>query len=357
MATITVRDAYLRTLDFQRRGLTAEAELGFRNLVAARPAFAAPRVRLVGLLWESGRREEALAHQRELVRLQPEPEHEFGLASQLLALGQFKEGWPLYETRAMLSAGSTRPGIAVPEWRGEQVSSLVVWDEQGAGDTIQFSRFLPRLAERVGSVTFVCRPPLAPLMGGLGANVIPATPSMVLPPFDSWVMLGSLPHHLGIALEDLATLPAYLAAPSGRTPPDGVAARIGLVGRGNPRHDNDLHRSLTDEAWRRLTALPGSVSLHPGEVFNFRDFADTAAVIAELDLVISVDTSVAHLAGAMGKPVWVLLPQHRLDWRWMAGQGASPWYPSARLYRQERPMDWSGVLDQVEADLAGSGLI
>lgn len=356
MATISVRDAYVRTLDFERRRMTAEAELGFRKLVAARPAFAAPRRRLIEMLWESGRWDEALAHQRELVGLHPEPEYEFGLASQLLAMGEFKEGWAYYESRAMLEPGATRPRIALPEWRGQPVSSLSVWDEQGAGDTLQFCRFLPLLAERCADITFICRPALARLMDGFGVKVVPASPTMMLPATDAWVMLDSLPFHLGIGKDQLSRPAPYIRALPRGAEAFEVSARIGLVGRGNPRHDNDAHRSLSDEAWRRLAALPGTVSLHPDDVFAFADFADTASVISQLDLVISVDTSVAHLAGAMGKPVWVLLPRHRLDWRWMEGEGESLWHPTARCYRQARAGDWSDVLDRVEHDLGRLGL-
>jgi ADP-heptose:LPS heptosyltransferase len=121
--------------------------------------------------------------------------------------------------------------------------------------------------------------------------------------------------------------------------------------RGNPGHANDAHRSLPDDFGRELLALPGAVDLDPSST-GARDFQDTAEIVAGLDLVISVDTSVAHLAGAMGKPVWILLPAVSVDWRWMSARADTPWYPSARLFRATEAGGWRAVMDEVGAAMA-----
>jgi hypothetical protein len=170
-------------------------------------------------------------------------------------------------------------------------------------------------------------------------------------------MMLSLPHRLGVTLEDLPGGAAYLAAPHDRLmswrPRIGPGARIGVATRGNPRHPNDAHRSLTPEAAAFVLSLPGAVNLARDEgPLPLRDFADTAAVIEALDLVITVDTAVAHLAGAMGKPCWTLLPYIGVDWRWMHDERTdSPWYPSMRLFRQPAAGDWASVLRMVAQEL------
>ncbi|MBS0331803.1 MAG: hypothetical protein JSS35_03470, partial [Proteobacteria bacterium] len=152
----------------------------------------------------------------------------------------------------------------------------------------------------------------------------------------------------GLSLEQIPKAP-YLRPPAG-APAEGGG--VGVLTRGRPEHPNDANRSLGPEAAARLLALPGARSLHPDDT-GAADFADTAALIAPLDLVISVDTAVAHLAAAMGKPTWILLPAFMNDWRWMEARSDSPWYPTARLFRQPA-MDsgWSPVLDDVEAAFA-----
>jgi ADP-heptose:LPS heptosyltransferase len=130
---------------------------------------------------------------------------------------------------------------------------------------------------------------------------------------------------------------------------------VGLVTRGSPTHRNDAHRSLPDALAAELRAAPGAVSLHP-EDSGARDLQETAEIIAGLDLVVTVDTAVAHLAGSLGKPTWVLLPAHGCDWRWLRDRLDSPWYPSVRLYRQAAPGGWSEVVAAVRRDLANSPL-
>jgi hypothetical protein len=159
---------------------------------------------------------------------------------------------------------------------------------------------------------------------------------------DFWTTMGALPGLARLTPAAGAT-PPYLRSGPSTTPAGGG---IGVMTRGNPDHLNDRHRSLPEPVGARLRDLPGAVSLHPDDT-GLSDMAETARLIAGLDLVISVDTSVAHLAGALGKPVWVLLARVGLDWRWGIERSDSDWYPSARLFRQARIGDWTSVIDEV----------
>ena len=162
-------------------------------------------------------------------------------------------------------------------------------------------------------------------------------------------MSGSLAARLGMTLETVPAGP-YIAAPHA-WPLLGEGLNVGLMTRGNPTHENDANRSLPEDAARRLRDLPvRTFDLDPAAT-GARDFADTAALLERLDLVISVDTAVAHLAGAMGRPGWVLLPAVETDWRWLRGRRDSPWYPSLTLYRQGPGEGWGPVIDRVVADL------
>lgn len=347
-----------------RRGLLAHlandveaAEAAYRRALTNAALAPAARHHLIRLLEAESRWEEALEERRKGCDMRPgDMEGRQGLGMALLALGRYAEGWPLYEARKALP-GVARfvPQVDYPEWDGRPVRSLTVWDEQGAGDTIQFSRFLPQLKASGAEVAFVCRPDLAPLMACLGADIIPADGKSKVPTAEAWIMLGSLPGLLGVTPQSLSAAP-YLSAP--RTVAEAWARRIdggvhlGVMTAGNPRHPNDAHRSLPAEAGAFLLSLPGAVALSPELTpFRYADFADTAAVIERMSLVITVDTSIAHLAGALGRPCWVLLPHLGVDWRWMHDRSDSDWYASVRLYRQPAVGDWESVMRSVAADL------
>jgi tetratricopeptide (TPR) repeat protein len=319
----------------------------FRGAVDLAPEAAGPHHHLAGSLEALGRLGEAEVEYRVALTLAPgSGSTARALAMLLLSQGRYAEGFALFERRHEL-AEMAKPPLPFPEWRGEPVAGrkVLIWPEQGLGDQIQFARFAPILSGMGADVTLVCWPPLARLFAlSLGVRVVAAAGAVEFPDPDYWVMAMSLAGRLGLTPQ---TLPgdAYLSAPP-LPEPLRNGARIGVLTRGNPNNANDANRSLGADQAARLGALPGAIDLDPAET-GARDFADTAAIIENLDLVISVDTAVAHLAGAMGKPCWTLLPRPNTDWRWLRDRRDSPWYPSMRLFRQAAPGNWAGVIDEV----------
>ena len=353
----------------------AEALAGYDQAIALEPAYPEAHHHRAVLMMDLQRPAEAIAgFDRALTLRRPYPEAEAARAMALLLAGDFERGWPAYERRLLFPPAAVQ-GRA-PWLGGEPIAgkTVLVWAEQGLGDTIQFCRYAPLLAAQGARVVLQVQPPLLPLLRGLeGVEVIgtDAPP----PPFDVHVPLMSLPLALGSRLDSVplpATLapdPAKVAAWSGRLGP-AQRKRIGLVWSGAPGHRNDRHRSLPLE--RLLAALPpgldyvslqkevraadqATLDAHP-EVRHFgaelHDFADTAALVSLMDVVITVDTSLAHLAGALGKDTRLLLARIGQDWRWMTGRDDSPWYPSMRLYRQGADSDWDGPLTAVAGDIA-----
>ncbi len=298
-------------------------------------------------------------------------------SSAYLLDGDFARGFADYEERRrdpMFAADFA--GASGPEWDGAPLAGrrLLVLAEQGLGDTIQFARFLPALADRGGRVILACAPTLIPLLRGLPGIADIVSRDAPPPLHDCFVFQMSLPRLLGTTVTTIPMPDGYLTADPARAllPPDRstVQRRIGLAWAGNPEHHNDARRSIPTRALAPLVALEGIewVNLQrgargpeltimhrlPAPSARITDFADTAALVDTLDLVIAVDTSVAHLAGAMGTPVWVLLP-HAPDWRWMLHREDTPWYSSARLFRQRRAGDWDEVIARVAAALDQGG--
>ncbi len=324
-----------------------------------------------------GRYEEALACYRRATDLNPMlADAIWNRAIAHLSRGEFAEGWIDYEARwKVKSLGlSQRVGLQ-PPWRGTQLrgKTILLHAEQGYGDTIQFCRYAPLVAARGGRVLLGVPSALQALMSTLD-GVAQVISQGTLPAFDEHCPLLSLPLAFGT---DLATIPApacYLRADSEararwRARLGGAdMPRVGLAWSGRGTHTNDSNRSIALEQLLPLTRCgiqcvslqkevrtgDQAVLAHIPSIRRFgedlQDFADTAALVSELDLVITVDTAVAHLAGALGKPVWILLP-HVADWRWMQAREDSPWYPSATLLRQSSPKDWAGVIERVQAKL------
>jgi tetratricopeptide (TPR) repeat protein len=354
------------------------AEAAYRRALALEPANPKPQLNLANTLREAGRLPEAIDLLRQVVGKNPRlAEAHRDLAFALLISGALAEGWAenewRWETEEMRKKRRT---FDQPSWRGENFSgrTLFVYTEQGFGDAIQFVRFIRLAAERGGHVILECQPALKRLLeqvSGVSRIVVRDEP---LPPFDYQVPLLSLPNVLGITLESIPNPVPYLK-PSGTgigelPPANDSAFRIGLVWAGNPAHQNDHGRSLPFRELEPLLGLTG-ISLYSlqigkrvedlrhsdsaGRIFDLSprltDFSATAALIDQLDLIISVDTAVAHLAGALAKPVWLLLP-YAPDWRWLLGRADSPWYPTMRLFRQPSPGQWAGVIRAVVDQLA-----
>jgi tetratricopeptide (TPR) repeat protein len=299
-----------------------------------------------------------------------------------LLQGDLPAGFAQYEARWQAAAAGTsgsRPDAGRPYWTGRESlrgKSILLFAEQGLGDSIQFLRYVPRVAESAERVVLRLPAALAGLARGIGEKVQIVAEGEELPRFDYACALLSLPLAFATTLESIPREVPYLhadaarvAAWRGRLEDPGQGQRIGVVWSGNPSHRNDRNRSIALATFRRI-AVPGCtfVSLQPDvrpgdraalDEWNgllawggeLRDFADTAALVSALDLVITVDTSVAHLAGALGRPVWILLP-HCPDWRWMLDREDSPWYPTAWLVRQPSPGDWESVLRRCRARIA-----
>jgi tetratricopeptide (TPR) repeat protein len=331
----------------------AEAERAYQLAAETFPHEWEPHHRLGIVRKLQGRLEEAEAAFRRALERDPcNASTQRLLATLVLADGRFDEGFALYEGRHALPA-MAKPNLSAPEWRGEEVAGkrVLIWPEQGFGDQIMFARFAGLLKARGADVTLLCRPGLVRLFeGSLGVRTLGAQGAVDFPDPDFWVMTCSLAWRFGVTPQTVPGEP-YLRAPAPGPPPSG-AFKVGLVVRGNPGHLNDANRSLPPEMAERLRRLPGEViDLDPAAT-GARDFADTATIIDQLDLVVSVDTAIAHLAGAMGKPTWVLLSAIETDWRWLKDRSDSPWYPAMRLYRQQTRGDWEPVLRQVAQDAA-----
>ena len=364
-----------------------EAIACLRRAMDLDPASAEPHTNLALVFRALGKYDDAIACYRRVVELDPSSARaHYDLALAQLLTGDFRAGWAEYEWRWQVP-NPQRPAQnwPVPRWDGASIpgETLLLHAEQGFGDTLQFARYVPLVRARSGArrVILLCPPELLGLLappGNLKADLISElTQPMIRSGIHRHLPLMSLPLVFGVHAPDDPAIPAvpYVFA----DPVKGKARRqrmgtrrglrVGLAWTGNPTHKNDAHRSMMLAQFAPLAAVPDVTffRLHParpGEPpptppagmtlvdpsAQFRSFADTAALIGELDLVISVDTAAAHLAGAMGRPVWTLVSQV-VDWRWGTGGERTPWYPSMRLFRQRMPGDWDGVLREVTGAL------
>ncbi|MCU0559499.1 MAG: tetratricopeptide repeat-containing glycosyltransferase family protein [Desulfobacterales bacterium] len=388
----------------------------FRTLVRLRPDLAEGHYNLGSSLLAVGEPEAAAAALQEALRLKPgyaEAWNNLGLACKALArypeaiecfclalrlkpgsaearwnrayarllTGDFARGWQDFEARYDLNQWRLFYPFrrSSPRWGGETLSSgtILVHDEQGLGDTLQFVRYLPWVRQRCARVILETQAPLVDVLRGLpGVDEVRARPDAAPADsgIDAHIALMSLPRITGTAAESIPCVVPYIWPEidkqrrwAARTAGPGL--KVGIVWAGRPAHHNDKNRSCRLQELAGLSRIPGLrlFSLQKGPAAaqlrelglngviddldaELGDFTDTAAAVATLDLLVSVDTAVAHLAGAMARPVWVLLP-FIPDWRWLLGRTESPWYPTMRLFRQDRAGEWGSVLRRVERAL------
>ena len=355
-----------------------EAIRSFERAVSFDPRLASHHNHLGLALADCGRLDEALASLRRAVELDPQSaELRENLGLTLLLSGDFEQGWPQYESRHQLERfKSRRPAVDVPMWQGEPLAnrSILVYSEQGFGDTIQFVRYVPLLASMGASVTLAVQPRLIPLLSSLlnSASIVAA--GAVHGAFDFQCALLSLPHGFRTTLASVPVDVPYLAADEAlvarwreRIGEDGF--KIGISWQGSPSYQADQGRSISLHEFAPLAAIPGVrlISLQKGfgteqiaaagfdvETLDERfdetgAFVDSAALMMALDLVVSSDTSIPHLAGALARPLFIAL-RRIPDWRWLLDREDCPWYPTARLFRQRSTGDWTDVFARIVAE-------
>lgn len=354
------------------QGRLEEAIASYRQALAINPGYAEAYNNLGLDLQANGALASAIEAFEHALRLQPDfadAHWNFGLA--LLLRGDFQRGWPEYEWRLRCRAFSADGLLlhGVPSWRGEALAgkTILLHREQGAGDTLQFLRFVPLLHELGARVLLDVPPELSELAATLSPAVEMLDRSRPFPPPDFTCTLMSLPYRLRVPPEAFSKMLPYLRADAQKVAAwrdrlaNSAGVRVGLVWAGNPQHSNDRNRSCPLHFLHPLLTMPGVswFSLQKGAASadaaaapltdvaaDLHSYADSAALLQALDLLVCVDTSVGHLAGALGRPVWMLLP-FAPDWRWQEAREDSPWYPSLRLFRQSAAGDWKGVVTRL----------
>ena len=346
-----------------------EAERWFHRAGLLNPNDPRPFINVAMIYRTWGHLDAAVSWLEKAVAVAPDsPEAHWNLANALLVRGDLSRGFEEYEWR-FRRAGRGERVFSMPRWAGEELrgKTLLLAAEQGLGDVIQYARFAQIFAARGAQVVLECHAGLERLL-----STVPGVQSIVtlgqdIPYADYYLPIMSAPLALRISTSDaLATAPYVRPAVASReiSLPTGKV-RVGLVWRGNPRHENDQFRSVPLQALQPILDVEGAtfISLQVGEarselagfaIFDAGkdcvDFADTAHVVSQLDVILTVDTAVAHLAGAMGKPVWLLLARGN-DWRWFHGRDDSPWYAGMNLYRQAPHREWSAPVRQIAAAL------
>lgn len=361
------------------QGDLAGAVQCWQRTVQLRPDYAEARSNLAAALQELGRVDEAVAGFRETLQLQPDlPDVHHNLAMALLLSGDFEQGWREYEWRER--ASGVRPiSFPQPRWHGEPLAGrqILLHTEQGLGDTFQFVRYAQLVKDRGGKVLLLAPEKLAPILRSCPGVDAWYGKGDTLPDFDVYSPLQSLPYLCGTRLASIPAQVPYLFADKALVAEwrgklaDLDGYKVGIHWQGNPNYKADRQRSIPLAQFAPLASVPGVrlISLQRGfgteqlsaasfPVHDLGDavdrasgpFMDTAAILRNLDLVITSDTSLPHLAGALGVPVWVALP-FVPDWRWLLGRSDSPWYPTMRLFRQQRPGDWTTVFRAVRTAL------
>jgi hypothetical protein len=326
--------------------------------------------------------EEAIAVSDQALALDAEfPEAHFEKAEALLLAGRLTEGWESYEWRFKLKqAEGMLPKTGKPQWNGEalEAGKLLIVADQGFGDCIQFARLIPWVAARAPAPILACSHDLVPILRQIPGPARIVTSWDHAGEYECYIPLSGVPRLAGITAENIPDRGPYLAAKPEqiafwREKLDRLAApgkrRIALVWAGRPTHKNDRKRTLKLAQFAPLFAIPGItlITVQKGEQIaqaggyygaapllnlgpEIDDFTDTMAILKNVERLVTIDTSVAHIAGAIGVPTALVLP-YAPDWRWLLNRDDTPWYSSVKLYRQERPYDWSGVMERVAKDL------
>jgi tetratricopeptide (TPR) repeat protein len=357
----------------------AEAERSYRTILNMNPQDVRVSINLGVTLQAAGKPREAIEVLGAALSMAPEnADLHYNRALSLLVSGEYAEGWKELEWRFFTSDGANPlPAMPMKRWNGEliQGKTLLLKAEQGVGDTVQFARFISEVRRRCGKVMVECGKELLSFMRSCeGIDALIEKGQKHLPSADVWAPMMSLPFLLdGLSPQGGSPVPYLAADPEKKTrwqeyiATSRMRARVGIVWAGNPQHTNDRRRSCppahlteliraNDVRWVSLQknnggSLPaewGGAVIDAGPLLQ--DFDDTAAAIELLDLIITVDTAVAHLAGALKKPVWLLLP-FAPDWRWLLERSDSPWYPTMRIFRQPEPGAWPTVIAQVSDEL------
>jgi tetratricopeptide (TPR) repeat protein len=374
-----------RAIVLARLGRTDDAIRGFDKALSLLPDFADAHYNKGNVLHERGSLDAALASYTRVIEIDPNcAEAHWNKALVLLALGDYDRGLPEYEWRwkgkywrnLADSLEHERRTLSSPSWRGELPVAgrvMFLYAEQGFGDTLQFCRYVVKVAQLGASVVLEVQPELRSLLSGLPGVSQLISRGDPLPQFDLHCPLASLPLAFKTTPSTIPSSPAYLRGNPAKVDAwklklAGGRPRIGLVWSGRSTHVNDRNRSVPlaqlvkylpvgfdyvclqneiREEDRRVLESSARIARVEGDLI---DFSDTAALCECLDLIVTVDTGVAHLSGALGRKTWVMLPAVP-DWRWLLDRTDSPWYPTMRLYRQTRIGDWSDVMERLESDL------
>jgi tetratricopeptide (TPR) repeat protein len=383
-------NAYRRALNIRPENAEMQSNLGaaladhgqldkaiafYHRSIEIKPDYADAYNNLANALKEKKQFDDAIAAYGKAIEIKPDyADAHLNRALCRLLLGDFENGWPEYEWRWRAKSQMTPRFFMMPQWTGGELhgQKILLYAEQGIGDTLQFMRYAPLVAARGGAVILECQPPLKRLLANLPGveTVIAASESS--PNFEQHCPLLSLGFIFRTDLNSIPDLPILKVDSQlvetwrGKLRSDGL--KVGLAWAGNPKHIKDRQRSISLSQLSPLGRVKNVVfySIQKGDAAkqivprgmqlidfaqDINDFADTAALIANLDLIITVDTAVAHLAGTMGKPVWLLLP-FVPDWRWFLDRQDSPWYPTMRLFRQSKFGDWGKVIQSVASALA-----
>jgi Flp pilus assembly protein TadD len=345
------------------------AEAHCRHALGLDPGLIEAQVSLGFILTAQGRLAEAIVVLEAAIQTHPHNVHaHWNLATAALLAGDLPRGFAEYEWRKRHDRFRhdfiNLPG---PVWDGgdPRGSTVLIHAEQGLGDTVQFARYLAAIVQRGGTPLLACEPTLVPLLSSI-AGVEAISKYEPLPHYDTWIDQMSLPHVFGTTMDTIPAPAGYLTADPALVDAHRASLPprrcIGLAWFGNPMHRNDRRRTPPKDTFAPLAALPAChfISLMPdstlpgiaGPARPLTNYAETAALIVALDLVITIDTSIAHVAGALGQPTWILLP-YAPDWRWLLHRNDTPWYDSVQLFRQPSPGDWRSVIASVIAALAG----